>query len=395
MTQDVLFKVYRKVGAFRGDAALSSWIYRITFNAAMSRLRTAQYQRAQAEERREAAIDSDGDGRRRRRPATSPTGRTWRTSSVLRSQLRRRVFRAILALPAIYRAPVMLRDIQGMSTEEASAMLQREGSDAQVAPAPRPVDSAQAARRLRRRPLAAPADRRDDRARNRTVSREALQASDHRSAEAVRATEQHRVVERHAARQRSAPAARRRRCRRSRAGPAARPCACACRLVRVGRDEAAHRPARAADDRLDRLRRGRRQRVRARRPQRGNARAEPPARRFVEQRASARSRRSSRPPTGPRCDAGGTPSTVSATSRGDPFASSATSARAAAASASGADPNSRARVKRSSRTPRSTSSRCAAPAHTTTARRRDLRQPLQQQPARPRPAIRRRPTRRR
>ena len=34
------------------------------------------------------------------------------------------VFRAMLALPAIYRAPVMLRDIQGMSTEEASAMLQ-------------------------------------------------------------------------------------------------------------------------------------------------------------------------------------------------------------------------------------------------------------------------------
>ena len=42
---------------------------------------------------------------------------------VFRSQLRKRVFKAILALPAIYRAPVMLRDIQGMSTEEASAML--------------------------------------------------------------------------------------------------------------------------------------------------------------------------------------------------------------------------------------------------------------------------------
>src|SRR5919202_557970 len=50
VTQDVLFKVYRKVGAFRGDAALSSWIYRITFNAAMSRLRTARYQRTQDEE---------------------------------------------------------------------------------------------------------------------------------------------------------------------------------------------------------------------------------------------------------------------------------------------------------------------------------------------------------
>ena len=41
VTQDVLFKVHRKVAAFRGDAALSSWVYRITFNAAMSRMRRA------------------------------------------------------------------------------------------------------------------------------------------------------------------------------------------------------------------------------------------------------------------------------------------------------------------------------------------------------------------
>ena len=30
VTQDVLYKVYRKADAFRGDAAFSSWIYRIT-----------------------------------------------------------------------------------------------------------------------------------------------------------------------------------------------------------------------------------------------------------------------------------------------------------------------------------------------------------------------------
>src|SRR5579884_3871555 len=54
VTQDVLYKVYRKVSAFRGDAALSSWIYRITFNAAMSRLRSASFQRAQDEERQRA-----------------------------------------------------------------------------------------------------------------------------------------------------------------------------------------------------------------------------------------------------------------------------------------------------------------------------------------------------
>ena len=45
VAQDVLMKVYRKIEAFRGDAALSSWIYRITFNTAMSRLRTARFSR--------------------------------------------------------------------------------------------------------------------------------------------------------------------------------------------------------------------------------------------------------------------------------------------------------------------------------------------------------------
>jgi RNA polymerase sigma-70 factor, ECF subfamily len=120
VTQDVLFKVYRKVGEFRGDAALSSWIYRITFNAAMSRVRTAQFQRSQEEDRQIAADDSGMSS------ALQPDIADWSNMAderVLRSQLRRRVLRAILALPVIYRAPVMLRDIQGMSTEEASAML--------------------------------------------------------------------------------------------------------------------------------------------------------------------------------------------------------------------------------------------------------------------------------
>lgn len=122
VTQDVLFKVYRNVGAFRGDAALSSWIYRITFNAAMSRLRTAKYQRAREEDRQAAALNADGEAV----VTSTPDVADWSNmadETVLRTQLRERVFRAILALPAIYRAPVMLRDIQGMSTEEASALL--------------------------------------------------------------------------------------------------------------------------------------------------------------------------------------------------------------------------------------------------------------------------------
>jgi RNA polymerase sigma-70 factor (ECF subfamily) len=121
VVQDVLYKVHRKVASFRGDAALSSWIYRITFNTAMSRLRTARYQRSQADDAQLLTSFNDEGGAIPRQEVAD-----WSDMAderVLRSQLRRRVLRAILALPAIYRAPVVLRDLQGMSTEEASAVL--------------------------------------------------------------------------------------------------------------------------------------------------------------------------------------------------------------------------------------------------------------------------------
>jgi len=121
VTQDVLFKVYRNVGTFRGDAALSSWIYRIAFNASMSRARTASFQRSQAEGLPFVALEGGELGPALEHQVADLSDMA--DERVFRAELRKRVFAAILALPVIYRAPVMLRDIQGMSTEEASAML--------------------------------------------------------------------------------------------------------------------------------------------------------------------------------------------------------------------------------------------------------------------------------
>jgi len=120
VTQDVFFKVYRKVQAFRGDAALSSWIYRITFNTAMSRLRTASHQHARTDE---TLVAHDAEQPMFNAALEIADWSNIADEQVLRSELRRRVFHAILSLPAIYRAPVVLRDLQGMSTEAASAML--------------------------------------------------------------------------------------------------------------------------------------------------------------------------------------------------------------------------------------------------------------------------------
>ena len=121
VAQDVLLKVHRKVGEFRGDSALSSWIYRITFNAAMSRLRSGSYQRAQEAQRFAASHEREDQNAKPRRESVDLS--ELADEQLFKAQLRKRMFSAILALPAIYRAPVMLRDIQGMSTEEASAML--------------------------------------------------------------------------------------------------------------------------------------------------------------------------------------------------------------------------------------------------------------------------------
>jgi RNA polymerase sigma-70 factor (ECF subfamily) len=123
VAQDVLLKVFQKIEAFRGDAALSSWIYRITFNTAMSRLR------------REKAERDAKTGVGRPQPASEPASSgtpadepaDWSglaDDQLLRGQLRRRLASALQELPPIYRLPVLLRDVHGLSTEEASARLQ-------------------------------------------------------------------------------------------------------------------------------------------------------------------------------------------------------------------------------------------------------------------------------
>ena len=123
VTQDVLLKVYRKVDAFRGDAQLSYWIYRITFNTAMSRLRSTRLARA-AEQERDRALAAQNDEAQPAKVTRQPAD--WSRmpdESMLRAQLRDAVAEAIEELPEIYRAPVVLRDIQGLTTEEASSRL--------------------------------------------------------------------------------------------------------------------------------------------------------------------------------------------------------------------------------------------------------------------------------
>jgi len=115
VTQDVLLKVHRKIDAFRGDAALSSWIYRITFNTAMSRLRNGRFSRPYEVPRQDESPEHS--------PQDPADWSSLADDQVMRGQLRDRLIKALTHLPEVYRVPVILRDIQGLSTEEASAIL--------------------------------------------------------------------------------------------------------------------------------------------------------------------------------------------------------------------------------------------------------------------------------
>jgi RNA polymerase sigma-70 factor (ECF subfamily) len=120
VVQDVLLKVFRKIDMFRGDSALSSWIYRITFNTAMSRLR-----RTKAARLAEVTELEIGTSTRDEAPgAYDPAD--WSKMAdeeMFRRQMRQRLVEAVGDLPAIYREPVILRDLKGLSTEEASTRL--------------------------------------------------------------------------------------------------------------------------------------------------------------------------------------------------------------------------------------------------------------------------------
>jgi len=121
IAQDVLVKVWRKLHLFRGDAALSSWVHRITFNTAMSRLRNTRMPRT-----REVASDAQPGKLPNGAPSTAHDMPDWTgmaDESVLRSEMRAKLAEAIAVMPVIYRTPVVLRDLEGLSIAEVSALL--------------------------------------------------------------------------------------------------------------------------------------------------------------------------------------------------------------------------------------------------------------------------------
>ncbi|MGN6105831.1 MAG: RNA polymerase sigma factor [Kofleriaceae bacterium] len=104
VAQEVFVRVFRGLASFRGDSALSTWIYRLTVNAALSHL---------ARRGRRQEVGDDGLSEM---PAPPVAERD--------SALAARIESALGKLPAGYRAILVLHDVEGLSHEECAAILE-------------------------------------------------------------------------------------------------------------------------------------------------------------------------------------------------------------------------------------------------------------------------------
>ncbi len=118
VVQEVYVRAYRAIRRFRGDAALSTWLYRICANCSATFLRKRTRQRCEVLEENDLVLDHS--------PDNDPVLRA--EASLARSGIES----AIRDLPDRLRAVVVLRDVYDLSHHEIAAELDISESAAKV-----------------------------------------------------------------------------------------------------------------------------------------------------------------------------------------------------------------------------------------------------------------------
>lgn len=117
VVQDAILSVVRKIDTFRGESAFRSWFYRIVCNAAYGRRRPKAWIEIPLDEVLPAF---DDNGRH------AGLFRDWSSrvdDPAVQKQLRDVLTSAIDELPLHYRAVIVLRDVEGLSTAEVAEVL--------------------------------------------------------------------------------------------------------------------------------------------------------------------------------------------------------------------------------------------------------------------------------
>lgn len=118
VVQEVFFKVFRNVNSFRGGSSLRTWIYRIAVNEAHNHRRWFSRHR-----RNQVGLESEEENVRNWQDVFSDNSRSA-FDLVSDSETRAIVEQALAEVNPLFRAAVVLRDLEEMSYEEIAEVLQ-------------------------------------------------------------------------------------------------------------------------------------------------------------------------------------------------------------------------------------------------------------------------------
>lgn len=116
--QDAFLSAFRNLHGFAGDARLSTWLHRIVVNMALMKLRTRRRRPEESIEPLLPAFLADGHHAGRFAALGERADQL-----VAAKETREAVRRHIEQLPESFRTVLLLRDIEGMSTEETAQLL--------------------------------------------------------------------------------------------------------------------------------------------------------------------------------------------------------------------------------------------------------------------------------
>ncbi len=118
VTQDVLLQVVRKLHTFRGESQLSTWLHRVTVNAALAhRNKRASRQKHETSEGDETVLDSVALA------SPVPRGPVAPEAPLLTAELAAVIEKAIDQLPEPFRDVYVLADVEHLSNAEIAERL--------------------------------------------------------------------------------------------------------------------------------------------------------------------------------------------------------------------------------------------------------------------------------
>src|SRR5436309_2818370 len=120
LAQETFLRVYRAAGRYQTTHAFSTYIYRIATNLAISELRKRKRRRLVS--LTGLMYSHDGEEAQDFNP---PDENPLQDVSLVEAERRRVVKKAIGTLPERYRAPLVLRDVEGKSYDEIAAILRK------------------------------------------------------------------------------------------------------------------------------------------------------------------------------------------------------------------------------------------------------------------------------